>query len=60
VRLGEPFGPLLLWPGPHARPQWVIGRWTGEQWCDDYDTLFTPIAWAPLPPPVRLQDEAAQ
>jgi hypothetical protein len=26
AKLGKPFGPLLLWPGPYARPQWVIGR----------------------------------
>lgn len=50
TELGVPFGPLLLWPGPYTRPQWVIGRWTGEQWCDEDDVLFTPTAWAALPP----------
>lgn len=57
---GSPYGPLLLWPGADERPRWVIGRWTGEQWCDEDGQVFTPTAWSSLPPPAWLQDEAAQ
>jgi hypothetical protein len=46
----EPFGPCLIWPGP-ARypPEWVKGRWTGEEWADEDGWLCNPVLWYPLP-----------
>jgi hypothetical protein len=50
VAPGQPFGPCLIWPGPpRYPPAWVIGRWNGDEWCDEDGWLCYPDYWSPLP-----------
>jgi hypothetical protein len=46
---GGSFRSLLLWPS--NGDGWILGRWDGENWCDDEGLIISPPkAWAPLPP----------
>lgn len=45
---GQPFGPLLIWPGDEER-NWRIGRWTGMEWANDDEEIVAPTRYSPLP-----------
>ncbi len=49
VKEGKEFGPCLLWPSATGDRRWIIGRWTGTEWCDEEGWTFRPLAYALLP-----------
>jgi len=60
IAANREFGPCLLWPTATGEERWVIGRWNGEEWCDDDCWVFAPTLWAPLPLPGNLAAAEAE